>query len=482
MTYLLFGLLLNDYPDNFAFEFTSRLLTLYGLKPNITNLIKQCDEQSPRHCALIVPYRQMQPPGNGLMYAMNKHTTPVVDLDFANKQMAAISLSNKIVLINMRSGNTAIDLNLPKINESYLNSTTLPNMIINQVQQDINKDEASDDNDSDEEDDVFKYYAFFVNSYHHVYLITAHGDIKFQRTSENGFLTAEIINRQYGLCILAEKNSNTVECWNLGQNKLFSTMNLSTNVAIKNVLCSRLHPILISIILIDGTIHFYALNSSSFTFRGTINAGKHLDLVVVDKDQLICTFDSTIPIDFVHIDLHAFSQTEKVLSDKDIYKTVIAFNPPITPKPIERIIFPDEKHTTTDESMKLLFMALTKECLCIVHTCMKQGPSYVRIPGQYDVVSTHIGRPQFMYTARRGIINMFKWQCTKGEDDNHNNYHQYQLFVSIDISSSSVLTIRPSSTSGKNILERNKIKFYELFIHSWFIFMFNGKWSYLCIS
>ena len=139
MTYLLFGHLLNEYPDNYAFELTSRLITLYGLKPNITNLIKQCDEQSPRHCAFIVPYCQLQPPGNGLIYSMNKHTMPVVDLDFTNDQTAAISLSNKIIVINMRSGNTAIDLKLPKLNESYLNSTTLPNMIIHHTDQNINK-------------------------------------------------------------------------------------------------------------------------------------------------------------------------------------------------------------------------------------------------------------------------------------------------------------------------------------------------------
>ena len=100
MSYLLFGLLLNEYPDNYAFELTSRFIPLYGLKPNITDLLKQCDEHSPRHCALIVPYCQLQPPGNGLLYSMNKHTMPVVDLDFTNSQMAAISLSNKIIVIN----------------------------------------------------------------------------------------------------------------------------------------------------------------------------------------------------------------------------------------------------------------------------------------------------------------------------------------------------------------------------------------------
>ncbi|CAF3642827.1 unnamed protein product [Rotaria sordida] len=458
MTYLLFGLLLNEYPDNFAFELTSRLVTLYGLKTYITNLLKQCDEQSPRHCALIVPYCQVQPPGNGLIYSMNKHTMPVVDLDFANNQMAAISLSNKIIVINMRTGNTAVDIKLPKLNEPYLNSTTLPKMIIRHTKENnTNYDsDSSDSSDSDENDEEkLKQYVFFVNSFHHVYLVSSHGDIKFQRTSTKGYSTVDILNNKRGLCILVEQNSNTVECWSLGENKLFFKIVLSLPSSIKTVLHSKLSSLLISIILYDGTILFYTLNDSTFIHRGTINAGKHLDLVIVDNDKLICTFDSTIPIDFAHIDLNSIINTEKILSDKEIIKTLIAFNPPINPKPIERIVLPDDKEDASSDSMKIYFMVLTKECLCVVHTCMKQDISYVRIPGQCDVVSVHAKRPHFIYTARGGIINMYKWKCTEGEDNKHgkcNFYHEHQLYVSIDISSSSVLTIKPSGDSASLFL------------------------------
>jgi hypothetical protein len=394
---------------------------------------------------------------------MNKHTMPVVDLDFTHNQMTAISLSNKIIVINMRTGNTAIDIKLPKLNESYLNSTTLPKMIINSNNKDINDNDDSNDSD-DEDDEKLKQFIFFVNSFHHVYLLSAHGDIKFHQTSEKGYLTVEIINRKCGLCILVEKNSNSVQCWNLGQNKLFSTINLSTNILIKNVLHSQINSsIIIIIILYDGTILFYILNDSKFIHCGTINAGKHLDLVIVDKDKLICTFDSIIPIDFAHIDLNQLNQIEGILlDDNKIIKTLISFNPPINPKPIERIILPDGKESQTDKSMKIFFMTLTKECLCIVHTCMKQNISYVRIPGEYDVVSTHVSHPRLIFTSRRGIVYIFKWHCIQGEDDKHNNcdiYHEYQLFVSIDISSSPVLTIRPSGDSGKNIF---KLKLFSI--------------------
>jgi hypothetical protein len=212
---------------------------------------------------------------------------------------------------------------------------------------------------------------------------------------------------------------------------------------------------MISVVLYDGTILFYTLNDSKFIHRGTINGGKHLDLVIADKDKLICTFDATIPIDFVHIDLKPLSETEHVLSDKDIVKTLIAFNPPITPKPIQRIILPDDKEESNDQSIKIFFIALTKECLCVVHTCKKKDMSYVRIPGQFDVVSTHISRPHYIFTARGGIVDLYKWECIEGEDDKNGKcdiYHRYQLFVTIDISSSPVLAIRPAKDSGTNIL------------------------------
>ena len=456
MTNLLFGLLLNEYPDNYAFELTSRLLTLYGYKTNITNLIKQCDQQSPRHCALTVPYAQIQPPGNGLLYSMNKHTMPVVDLDFTNNQTAAISLSNKIIVINMQSGNTAVDLKLPKLDEPYLNSTTLPKMIIHSTKEDINNNKSDNPSDSsgDENTDEaskFKNYLFFVNSLHHVYLISTHGDIKFQQTSEKGYLTVEVINRKSGLCLLVEKNSNSVQCWLVGDNKLFSKIDLLTQIPIKIVLYSQLNPLLITIVLYDGTILFYILNKSIFIHRGTINAGKHLNLVIADKDKLICTFNSTVPIDFVHIDLQQIIQTDQILSDNDIVKTLIAFKPSISPKPIERIILPEDKQQVKDKSMIIFYMALTKESLYIVHVCSKKDISYIRILGQYDVVSIHAQHPRTVYTARGGIVNIFKWECAEGENDQCDIYHRYQLFVSIDISSSPVLTIKPASDSGKNI-------------------------------
>ena len=468
MTYLLFGLLLNEYPTNYAFELTSRLVILFGIKPEITKLIQQCDEQSPRHCALIVPYYQIQPPGNGLIYSMNKHTMPVVDLDFTKNQMTAISLSDKIIVINMSTGNTALNVKLPKLDEPYLNSTTLPKMIMhyatnnnenNDMESDITSDSGDSDDDDDDDEEKFKQYMFLVNSRHHVYLISSCGDITFQKTSTKGYLTVEVFHSKLCLCILVEQNSNSVECWNIVQNKLFSKINVSPTAFIKTVLLSKLSSeIVITIVLYDGTIFLHVLNGSTFVHRGTINAGNRLDLVVVDQDKLICTFDSTVSIDFAHIDLNVINEKEQMLFDKDFTKALISFDPPISPKPLQRIILPDDKDVSGKE-LNIFFMVLTKECLYLVHVCQRKEISYASIPGQFDVVSAHAQNVNFVYAARGGIINMYKWKCSEGEDDEHvkfATYHRIQLFVSIDISSSPVLTIKPSGDSGKSLLQTKK--------------------------
>ncbi|CAF4198800.1 unnamed protein product, partial [Rotaria sordida] len=100
---------------------------------------------------------------------------------------------------------------------------------------------------------------------------------------------------------------------------------------------------------------------------------------------------------------------------------------------------------------------------------MKKDISYVRIPGRYNVVTTRAKSPYYIFTARGGIVNIFKWQCIEEEDNRHdkcNIYHKYQLFVSIEISSSPVLTIRTLSKYEAMILcsmQNGIINIYHMF-------------------
>ncbi|CAF2941260.1 unnamed protein product [Rotaria sp. Silwood2] len=446
MLYLIIGGLLQQYPENFAFEVSSRLLSLFGIKPFITKLIKQIDEQSVHYCSLIVPYCQIQPPGSGLIYSMNRHTASIVDFDFTEDQMKAITLSDRIIVIDMGEIRTVLDINLPNLDESYLNSTTLPETYTFDGQNEI-KDAWS----SNDKNDEFKRYVFLVNSLHHIYLVSANGNIKFEHSSKVGYLDVEMLDKKRALCIVAEQNTNYVECWDVIRNRLFHRIDFP-KAKVKYVLCAEVYSMVI-VVLQDGIIQFYSITDwtqSSFIHRGSIQAGIHLDLVAVTCGVLILTFDTNIPIDFALIGLKQFHKTERILSDKQVLKTLVAFNPPIRPKPMKSIILPDTESMSFDD-IQLgfpFFMTKTKDAVFIVHKCNKKDISYIRINGQFDIVSMHANNSRTLYTARGGIVELHKWACIEGKDCSSRN-HKYQLYVSIDISSSRVTSIKAKAGNGK---------------------------------
>ncbi|CAF4915744.1 unnamed protein product [Rotaria sp. Silwood1] len=439
MLYLIVGIQLQQYPDNFAFEVSSRLLSLFGIKPFITNLIKQIDEQSVRYCSLIVPYCQLQSPGSGLIFSMNRHTTSIVDFDFTEDQMKAITLSDRIIVIDMGEVRTVLDINLPNLNEPYLNSTTLPETYTFD-----GKNEIKDARSSNSSNDEFKRYLFLVNSLHHIYLVSANENIKFEHSSKVGYLTVEMLDKRRALCVVAERNTNYVECWDVVRKRLFDRFEFS-KVKVKYVLCAQVYSMII-IVLQDGIIQFYSITDwtkSSFVHRGLIHAGIHLELVAVTGGMLIHTFNANIPIDFALISLKQFHKTEQILSDKQVFKTLVAFDPPMGPKPIKSIILPDTESMSFDDiqSNFPFFMTKTRDAIFIVHKCNNKDISYIRINGRFDVVSMHAKNSHTLYTARGGIVELHKWACIESKDCNSRN-HKYQLYVSIDISSSPITSIK----------------------------------------
>ncbi len=447
MLYLIIGAQIQEYPENYPFEVSSRLLSLFGIKPYITNLIKQIDEQSIRYCSLIVPYGQLQPPGSGLVYSMNRHTAPIIELDLTDDQMVLISLSDRIVVIDMHATKTVLDINLPTLDEPYLNSTTLPEAFNIYENDEVKKTSSSND-----KNDEYKKYLFLVNSLHHIYLVSAHENIKFEQSSNVGYSTVEILHKKRALCVIAERNGNSVECWNTIRNQLFNRIDFPKSI-IKNVLCVQTYSMIVTV-LQDGTIHFHSITDwtkSLFGHRGSIHAGPHLDLVVVDGEMLIITFDTTIATDFAVIRLKQFHDSEQILSDNQVLKTLITFDPPIGPKPIKSIILPDKECSGKIDTQANfpLFICKTDTCLFVVHKCYKKDISYVRINGRFGFVSTHFKNPHTIYTARGGIIELHKWTCSESEDNDKKHKHKYQLYTSIDISASPVTSIKASAENGK---------------------------------
>jgi hypothetical protein len=447
MLYLIIGAMLEKYPDNYAFEVSSRLLLFFGLKKYITHLIRQFDDEGIRYCALVAPFFQIQPPGSGLVYSMNIHTSPVVDLDFSDDQTIAISLSDRIVVINMNTASTVLDVNLPTLNEPYLNASTLPNL--------VNFDQNTADSTSSSDNvDGIKKYQFLVHARHHVYLVAAQENVKFSRSSDVGYMTVAVIDKKYGFIILAEINSNYIECWNLRKNQLCSRIEFSTT-KIKQVLYASDQSMIVTV-LEDNSIHFHLIKNMpnpSFILQATIQGGAHLDLVVVNEFLLICTFDTIIPIDFALIDLRQISGNVENLSDSKILKTLVAFDPPISPKPIKAIVLADKEGANSEKVLANLplFTAKTNECIFIVHNCNDNNLSYIKIDGRFDIISMNAKNPNVVYTSRGGIIQMHKWACLESTTE-AKQYHSYEHFLSIDISSSPVTTIKPSADDGNQLI------------------------------
>ncbi|CAF4640102.1 unnamed protein product [Rotaria socialis] len=465
MLYLIVGAQIQEYPENYPFEISVRLLALFSIKPHVTNLIKQLDEQSVRHFSLIVPYCQLQPPGSGLIFSMNRHTTSIVDMDFTDDQMVLISLSDRIVVIDMQATKTVLDINLPTLDEPYLNSTTLPD-----IYQFYDSDEVEKDTSSNDKNDEYKKYLFLVNSLHHIYLVSAQENIKFERSSSVGYATAEVLHRKRALCIIAEINGNYIECWDVARNRLFDRIDFPMS-KIRNVLCIKTYSMIVTV-LQDGIIHIHSVmdwKKSSFVYRGSIQGGPHLGLVVADGEMLIITFDATVPIDFAIVDLKQFHSSEQVLSDSHVLKTLMAFDPPIGPKPIKSIILPDkEAQSKIDSHANFpLFICKTNDCLFVVHKCNQKYISYVRINGRFDIVSTHAKNPHTIYTSRGGTIELHKWACGDIDDDSKKNNHKYQLYVSIDISASPVTSIKASAENEFDHLDRTDISSFRRRIEAW---------------
>ncbi|CAF3350091.1 unnamed protein product [Rotaria sp. Silwood2] len=91
-------------------------------------------------------------------------------------------------------------------------------------------------------------------------------------------------------------------------------------------------------------------------------------------------------------------------------------------------------------------MAITRNSLYIIHECEENYLSYAHIDGHFDIVSMHENNRNIVCTARGGIIDIFLWTCAKTQDIRNEKCHyshRYELYASIDISSSSVTRIKP---------------------------------------
>ena len=378
---------------------------------------------------------------------MTKHTTSINHIDLTNDQLAGVSLSDRIILIDMTTGRTALDIKLPELNESYLNCTTFNNHLTYAKN--------------------YRQYRFLVNSFHHIYFVSAHDEILFERISKFGYMIVEVLDFNRALCIIKEIDNNFIECWDLIHHQQLTQLDASSSSMIKYIFCIHLYKI-IAIIYEDGLINFYSIdnsNQSSFIDCGSIEIEKNINLIVIDRSALIYTYDNNTSIDFGHINLKNIFENKN-----DFFKTSITFDEPIGSKSIKQIILPNRIRKDIESLDSLLFIGITTNCLYVIHQCIEKKISYVRIDGYFDIVAMHENSSNTIYTARGGIINIFVWKCV--QTDKCSLTHTYELYASIDISSSPVTRIKPIVASGYNF-DLKKIQ-YKLIIFSFELSLFIG--------
>jgi len=209
------GMQISDYPDSFGFNFTSRFLICYDQNIYIKNLIDSCDSLAIRHCSLISPYVQLEPPGGYMNSSFLKHEEPilgVIQYHFFLLTYSKSKISIHIVDDEMRF-NYALAVPLPNMTKmnSYLESLTKTPMRTN-----FNKVEIKD---------IFcilldanfvleKTFnadlcplSFLVVSKSLMYIVTANGQLKFvyQSSQNEEILNTFLLNLRVLIIIL--KNS-----------------------------------------------------------------------------------------------------------------------------------------------------------------------------------------------------------------------------------------------------------------------------------
>jgi len=117
LLYLQCATLMSDHSDAVAIEMLSRILIFYGYLPYFTDFIKQADNCSKNHCALVAAYQSTTPPGIGPIFTLQKHSKPINFTIFCDKLPYVFTLSNKIHALSFKKIVNLGEIILPKLND-----------------------------------------------------------------------------------------------------------------------------------------------------------------------------------------------------------------------------------------------------------------------------------------------------------------------------------------------------------------------------
>lgn len=98
------GSILSHTPDMLGAQITGRLLPYYSQNPKIRGLIKQCDSDGLRHCALVPAYHCLHTPSGPLQYSLEGHQFAPFGIGTPADGKHLVSVSNKIIMWDLTTG------------------------------------------------------------------------------------------------------------------------------------------------------------------------------------------------------------------------------------------------------------------------------------------------------------------------------------------------------------------------------------------
>lgn len=369
---------LERYPNNFAYELSSRLIPLTDiLSEPIYNLLKQCLD----HCHLHV----LEDEAKSFQKFMSKYTigrASVMDLDLESHNLFVL-LQDKLLSFHLDEYYLA-----GKINEYPLPSNVYTSI---------------------------KCKHFYVCLYSSQSLLV----LKYAPTQQC-ILQVEINELMYvafidtEILLICSGSTKSIDIWNCSKKVLIGQYSYNESIFECSTLKINNDNILIKVILKTGLIQYLCLNldenkSVCFTLIATLQEKPKSESILLNHeiDVFYSQGQSCIYLYFFHrFENDRFEKIENL-------------------PPLNRVIY---RHHCSFESAiyTAALIWLTEQSLVIFHSCGK----HFTISGKYDEVcrTPDVSNSDFICCLNRqtSTIHVFEWKCTEG-------IHTYRRLISVQV-------------------------------------------------
>ncbi|XP_033222269.1 NACHT and WD repeat domain-containing protein 2 [Belonocnema kinseyi] len=105
------GAILGNHPDMLAPQLIGRLLPEIGNNVNVRMLLKACDANGVKHCALLPLYHCLHTPGGPLKYSLEGHQFAVFGFCLTSDYRYVVSISNRFITWDLSTSDMTRDVN-----------------------------------------------------------------------------------------------------------------------------------------------------------------------------------------------------------------------------------------------------------------------------------------------------------------------------------------------------------------------------------